>query len=146
MKENTMRRGWSRTTLALVSLSLLVAVAADATPKLKRAFATQYPAAAGSAIDACTTCHTKGKELNVYGVALQKAGSKFDAVEKDDSDADGVANLAEIKAKTNPGKADAKAAPDSSAAGTDSTAAQPDSGAASPPDSTAPAPPDSSKS
>ena len=130
-----------RTVPIAVAALAFVAVAAQATPKIKRAFAVQYPAAKGTRIDDCTTCHTTGSTLNPYGLGLQKAGAKFDAIEKDDSDGDKVVNLAEIKALSNPGNAeDTPGKP----AKRDSTAAKPDSAKGAARD-TAAAPADTTK-
>ena len=126
--------------LAVAALTF-VAVAAQATPKIKRAFAVQYPAAKGTRIDDCTTCHTTGATLNTYGLGLKKAGAKFDAIEKDDSDGDKVLNLAEIKALSNPGNAEDKPG---KPAKRDSTAAKPDSAKGAAKDSAA-APRDTTK-
>jgi hypothetical protein len=61
----------------------------------------------------CTVCHPEGnfKEVNSYGKAYNEAGRSVDAVkaiDAVDSDADGVVNVDEIKAGTNPGDATSK--------------------------------------
>jgi len=62
---------------------------------------------------ACTVCHPAGKfkEVTPYGKDYMEAGRSVDAVKaigEKDSDADGIANAAEIKAGTNPGVPEAK--------------------------------------
>ena len=56
----------------------------------------------------CNACHTEGggTENNDYGNAYHRKGENyaaFSALENLDSDQDGASNLAEIKAKSNPG-------------------------------------------
>ena len=81
-----------------------------------KAFKQTYPGKSAS-LYSCKTCHQhaigrKG-DLNPYGASLQKAvapgtankltEANFQAVEKEDADSDGVSNLDEINAGTNPG-------------------------------------------
>lgn len=112
--------------LAVAALLLLVfALVAQARPRTKREFVTAYPKTAGTRLDACITCHTSGgTALNPYGAALKRATVSFQAVEKLDSDGDGIANKVEIDALSFPG--DAKDRPgarrDSSSVHPDSTA------------------------
>jgi hypothetical protein len=85
-----------------------------ATVDAQKQFVAAYPAVKGK-LDKCSTCHTgtpkKGvPALNPYGKdlmekALDPAKKTYDfkKVEGLDSDGDGVKNLDEIKAGTNPG-------------------------------------------
>lgn len=74
----------------------------------------------GTRLDDCAVCHTQGRELNGYGQAVRRAipldaepGTDEErvelliaalrAVEAEDSDGDGHANLAEIMGRTFPG-------------------------------------------
>ena len=95
-------------TLGLAS-TLLASVDAQ------KQFVAAYPGAKAK-LGKCTTCHTAplpkkdAWELNAYGKALyEKAFDKatkaydFKKVENLDSDGDGVKNIDEIKAGTNPG-------------------------------------------
>jgi hypothetical protein len=70
-------------------------------------FETQYPAIAGTRLDACIACHTlDGLGLNPYGQAVLDNGkdaSAFAKIEKLDSDNDGYSNNQEIQAHTFPG-------------------------------------------
>jgi hypothetical protein len=88
--------------LLAVFLSLLASNAA-AEPGFARLYRGKY-----GYEPACTACHSEGggSPLNAYGEAFKKAGktsAAFAAIEALDSDGDGAANLAEIKAKANPG-------------------------------------------
>lgn len=56
----------------------------------------------------CTLCHSKGggSQLNSYGEDFQRFGmtpAAFGAIEARDSDKDGASNIAEVRAKSNPG-------------------------------------------
>ena len=56
----------------------------------------------------CMLCHSKGggSQLGAYGEDFQRFGMNpkaFELIEKRDSDNDGFSNIAEIKAKSNPG-------------------------------------------
>jgi len=85
----------------------------------QKAFVAKYPDAKAS-LGKCSTCHMKAlpkkdgdHELNPYGKdVLAKAAVdpkaakkefKFEKIEALDSDGDGVKNIDEIKAGTNPG-------------------------------------------
>ena len=76
----------------------------------QKAFVAKYPDAKAK-LGKCSTCHTKAMpkkgeaDLNAYGKDLKETGKPADLakVEAKDSDADGVKNLDEIKAGTNPG-------------------------------------------
>lgn len=90
----------------LAALCGLYASSAAAEPGFARMFRAKY-----GYEPACTACHAAGggSELGGYGVDFKKAGrsaSALAAIEAFDSDHDGFANLAEIKAKANPGARD----------------------------------------
>jgi hypothetical protein len=90
--------------LAAVGLALLLALVAQASPRYRRAFLAKYPAAENTKLAECGTCHqATPPALNPYGAAFKAAHFTFDEIEKADSDKDGAANLAEIKALTLPG-------------------------------------------
>lgn len=108
-----------KTTMA-VSVLLAFCVGSTLLANLdnQKAFVAKYPDAKAS-LGKCTTCHMKSlpkkedHELNPYGKdALTKAAVdpkaakkefKFEKIEALDSDGDGVKNIDEIKAGTNPG-------------------------------------------
>jgi cytochrome c553 len=86
----------------------------------QKQFVAAYPDAKAK-LGKCTTCHTtampkkESPDLNAYGKdLLEKAYDKakktydFKKVEALDSDGDGVKNIDEIKAGTNPGDKAAK--------------------------------------
>lgn len=96
--------------LALVAAVTLVAGAAYATMDLQKEFLKQYP---DSKIK-CGSCHTKAMpkkgeaEVNKFGADMNKLKGKdgkynFAALDKLDSDGDGVSNADELKKGTNPG-------------------------------------------
>ena len=97
-------------------------VTAVATPKMQPLFNKTYPSPKDSALAKakCTTCHVKGKELNVYGKDVQKAmqakktkdltADILKSIEELDSDKDGVSNGNELKAGTLPGDPKSKPA------------------------------------
>jgi hypothetical protein len=76
----------------------------------QKAFVAKYPDAKAK-LGKCSTCYEKAmpkKEdaaLNAYGKDVKETGKVVDfaKVEAKDSDGDGVNNLDEIKAGTNPG-------------------------------------------
>lgn len=125
--------------LAIASLFVALALVAQARPRIKRDFVTAYPRTQGTRLDACVTCHSADlSALNPYGLAVRRGGFSFAAIEREDSDADGVANRKEIDllsfpgdAKDRPGARRDSAAADSTAR-RDSTAAKPDTSAARP--------------
>ena len=106
----------------LIGLTVLAVAAAFISPAWAtmdnlKAFKQVYPPKAGQAAPGCKVCHQsligKKGDLNAYGLALQKSKASADAkkitaadlkaIEKEDSDKDGVSNLDEINAGTSPG-------------------------------------------
>ena len=92
------------------------------TINVQKAFVEKYPDAKAK-LGKCTTCHVKplpkkeDHESNAYGKDLAKAvvdakaeqkSYDFAKVEGMDSDGDGVKNIDEIKAGTNPGDPNSK--------------------------------------
>jgi len=112
-------------------LALGLMVTAVATPKMQALFNKTYPSPKDSPLAKakCTTCHVKGKELNVYGKDVQKAMQEkktkdltaeiLKSIEKLDSDKDGASNGDELKAGTLPG--DPKSKPEQTASSEPST-------------------------
>jgi hypothetical protein len=103
--------------IAIVLLSLATSGTLFATLDNQKAFVAKYPDAKAK-LGKCSTCHEKSlpkkedHENNAYGKDLKaavidaKAEKKeydFAKVEQLDSDKDGVKNIDEIKAGTNPG-------------------------------------------
>src|SRR5262249_47069427 len=87
-------------------LVLSLATTASAEPGFARLFKGAY-----GYEPACGACHTEGggSPLNGYGNDFKKAGLNakgLAAIESLDSDGDGAANIAEIRAKANPGSRD----------------------------------------
>ncbi len=81
----------------------LVAQPCFALPSFSRLWQSKY----GYKVS-CTLCHSKGggSQLNGYGEDFQRFGmtpSAFASIELRDSDKDGASNIAEIRAKSNPG-------------------------------------------
>lgn len=81
----------------------LWATQAEALPSSRRLFDAKY-----GYKTACSLCHEKGggSAGNDYGKAFLRAGANFPAflkIEKKDSDGDGISNIDEIQAKSNPG-------------------------------------------
>ena len=76
-----------------------------ATPGILKMFLGKYPAAEGSQLANCRTCHMPVIEnfLNSYAIALKENGLDFGAIEEIDSDGDAASNIAEIEAKQLPG-------------------------------------------
>ena len=100
----------SSVTLALFAL-VVIALSADATPRVLRAFATRYPAAKDS-LARCTTCHGDSvPALNPYGAAVKKAALDFALTDSLDSDGDGATNKVEIDSLTAPGDSSSKPRP-----------------------------------
>ncbi|MCM3875902.1 MAG: thrombospondin type 3 repeat-containing protein [Thermoanaerobaculia bacterium] len=108
-----------KTTMAVCVLAAVcVATTLLANLDNQKAFVAKYPDAKAS-LGKCSTCHVKPlpkkeeHELNPYGKDLlakaavdpkaAKKEFKFEKVEGLDSDGDGVKNVDEIKAGTNPG-------------------------------------------
>lgn len=105
----------------LLTMTALTGLAAMAMALItyEKAFYDHYKIAKGSAVEKmkCMPCHQKatGGKLNSYGeelqAAMKAAGSKkvtpaiLTAVDGKDSDKDGMANGAEVKAGRNPGAA-----------------------------------------
>jgi len=94
--------------VALLALTLALAAclswpAAYAKSEYVNSFTAAYPNTKGTALAACSTCHTSTMQLNAYGSAVSAAKLDFKAIESKDSDGDGWTNGAEIAALTNPG-------------------------------------------
>jgi hypothetical protein len=90
-------------------LLFLVVSSVWALPSSKRLFQSNY----GYKVS-CNLCHTDGggSRRNEYGLAFYRSGfnlAAFKKIEKKDSDQDGVSNVDELIAKSNPG--DAKSTP-----------------------------------
>ncbi|HLG21623.1 MAG TPA: hypothetical protein VI382_02320 [Candidatus Manganitrophaceae bacterium] len=86
------------------------ATQAMALPSSRRLFEAKY-----GYKTTCSLCHEKGggSASNDYGKTFLRAGANFQAfpkIEKKDSDGDGVSNLDEIQARSNPG--DPRSAPE----------------------------------
>ena len=106
---------WLLTITGLMMVLLSLALLFDSTPVRANSEemdlpGMQYPAINGSRIDHCTFCHTPdGMGLNAYGEDYMAQGghktgpAAFTAIEQLDSDGDGVSNIEEIIALTNPG-------------------------------------------
>jgi len=101
-----------KTRLAVISLAsaaALVAGSALATMDLQKEFLKQYPDSKMK----CGSCHTKAMpkkgeaDLNKFGADMGKVKKdgkyNFAALDKMDSDGDGVSNGDELKKGTNPG-------------------------------------------
>ncbi|MBI4714375.1 MAG: hypothetical protein HY760_00235 [Nitrospirae bacterium] len=91
-------------------LILIWVTQAFALPSSRRLFEAKYGYKA-----TCDLCHEKGggSSGNDYGKAFLRAGANFQAfakIEKKDADGDGVLNLQEIQARSNPG--DPRSTPD----------------------------------
>ncbi len=108
MRKNTRRL---LALMAVLGFSTTLLATVDA----QKQFVAAYPDAKAK-LGKCTTCHTtampkkESPDLNAYGKdlfekAFDKATKKYDfkKVEALDSDGDGVKNIDEIKAGTNPG-------------------------------------------
>jgi len=95
-----------RMLLAVVLVGgLVVPAQCLALPGIEKLFLATYPAAVGSQLADCRTCHLPTMEncLNDYALALKEAKLDFHAVEEMDSDGDGVSNIYEIRAEQLPG-------------------------------------------
>ena len=110
-----------KTTVSVLALLAAFGLATSvlATMDIQKAFKAQYPEA--KAVNGkCSTCHTMALPKkdgdhanNAYGADVKAAKGKdgkydFAAIEKKDSDGDGVSNLDEITKGTNPGDKAAK--------------------------------------
>ena len=78
---------------------------AEAYPTFRRLFDAQY-----GQRGRCAVCHSGDSETlrNKYGTSWEESGADaaaFKAIEKKDSDGDGISNLDEIKGGSNPGSA-----------------------------------------
>lgn len=104
-------------TLGLTTLASL----AIALPPMVKDFETAYGIKKGSSLNklGCAVCHVgKTTKLNSYGLDIKKVMAEaktkqltpeiLKSLEGMDSDKDGVTNIAEIKADTNPGDAKSK--------------------------------------
>ena len=60
---------------------------------------------AGTAIGACSVCHTTAPACNSYGNAFKSNAHNYATIEPLDSDGDGFTNIVEINAKAFPGNA-----------------------------------------
>jgi len=100
-----MRTTTKRILIVLASLGLSTTLLG--TMDMQKKFAEKYPDAKAK-LGKCSTCHTKAMpkkgeaDLNAYGKDLGKE-MDFAGAEAKDSDGDGVKNVDEIKAGTNPG-------------------------------------------
>lgn len=69
----------------------------------------KYPSISGTRLESCNLCHSPGSySLNAYGSAYKTNGrntAAFGLIENQDSDGDGITNVAEILALTFPGDA-----------------------------------------
>jgi cytochrome c2 len=104
-----------KTTISVLALLFTLGLGTSllATMDIQKAFKAKYPEA--KTLNAkCSTCHTMALPKkdgdhtnNAYGIDLAKTkkDGKYDfaAIEKKDSDGDGVSNLDEITKGTNPG-------------------------------------------
>ncbi|NLF59459.1 MAG: PASTA domain-containing protein, partial [Candidatus Hydrogenedens sp.] len=105
----SMKRFLSAVFMAAV-LVLFAPSMAFAKSSYQTSFTNAYPQADNSRIDSCLICHTNANPnvnsaRNAYGTAWKNAGKSFAAIENQDSDGDGYANLTEINAFTFPGNA-----------------------------------------
>jgi hypothetical protein len=68
-------------------------------------FLSKYPAAEGSQLASCRTCHLPAVKncLNSYAITLKENGLDFSIIENSDSDGDTASNIAEINANQLPG-------------------------------------------
>ena len=109
-----------KTTISVLALlaALGLGTSVLATMDIQKAFKTHYPEAK-AVTGKCSTCHTVALPKkdgdhtnNAYGADLAKTkkDGKYDfaAIEKKDSDGDGVSNLDEITKGTSPGDKAAK--------------------------------------
>lgn len=83
-------------------------VCGDGNQRLDGDWNTDFTALYGTPPAGCSTCHDGIPALNPYGDDADNASganrtAKLQAIEGDDSDGDGVSNIDEINAETNPG-------------------------------------------
>lgn len=110
-----------RSRIGLAAGLMTLGTVALALPTFTKDFEGHYKIAKGSALNKanCAVCHVgKSPKLNPYGLDMKKemeaAKTKkltpdtLKKIENLDSDKDGVKNLDEIKADTNPGDAKSK--------------------------------------
>ena len=96
----------------VVLASLAISSSVLGTMDTLKKFNERYPEAKAK-LGKCTTCHVKplpkkdDAALNPYGKDVGK-GLDFAGAESKDSDGDGVKNIDEIKAGTNPGDPSSK--------------------------------------
>lgn len=109
------------TLFVLVLLATLAGATVWAKSEYVASFTAAYPAAAGTKLASCSTCHTSTMALNSYGADLAAAGVNYKSVEGKDSDGDGATNLAEIQALTFPGDPASKPASGTSGGGSGGT-------------------------
>lgn len=96
----------SRALLGALLMVIIAVSSAPALPAYRRLWEGKYKYRMS-----CAICHAKGggSELTGYGRDFQRFGTTpaaLKAVEDRDSDGDGVANIAEIRARSNPGNPD----------------------------------------
>lgn len=93
-----------RLMVCVIAMSVLavVATSALATPGYLKRFNAKYHTA-GTRLNSCKVCHTSPPTLNPYGQAFAKSGFNFAAIERLDSDGDGISNIKEIRARRFPG-------------------------------------------
>jgi len=111
-KENSVKKNVQRVFVLLATLGLSSTLLASV--EIQKAFVAAYPDAKAK-LGKCSSCHTAAMPkkdtagVNAYGKDMEKALDKekkvydFKKIEALDSDGDGVKNLDEIKAGTNPG-------------------------------------------
>jgi len=100
----------------LIALTILAVIAgalpyACAFTSDRVSFNNRYKTS-GTVLDTCMTCHkAKSSRKNPYGSDYKRAGYALQAIEGEDSDGDGFANITEINAGTFPGDARSKPPP-----------------------------------
>lgn len=104
-----------QTIIAIVAIIAILSTAALASIAWQKVFMDTYKPKPDSELAKakCKICHVKGSELNAYGKAINgkpKTAASLKAIEKLDSDKDGVSNINEIKAGTLPGDPKSKPA------------------------------------
>ena len=94
----------SRPTLFLILLSIVFSSPADAKPDFMSGFNDHYPNSPW--VNNCIICHPGTGGATDYRHDWTLSGRDFAAIENLDSDGDGIANIDEIEAGTNPGEAE----------------------------------------